>query len=1036
MTQGGGLPEFSVRRPLFAMVISLMIVLTGTAAMFGVEVRELPDVDRPIVTVRASLPGAAPETMDSEVTSVLEGAIARVSGVREIFASSEENSTRLRAEFQPGVNLDTAASDIREAVNRVSRQLPDRVENLFVTKADDDAQPIAQVSVVAENYSEEEITRIIQTTIAPAFLSIDGVAALQEFGTRERQMRVTIDPLRLSRFGLTVGDVATALRQSPFDVPVGSFRSDQQQLLVRAEATATTPALIKDVVIQDDVRVGDVAEVVLAPADATNLLRLNGEPVIGLGIVRRAQSNTIAISDLVRAKVDELNTRFDDIELRIISDDAVFIRTSVREVLVTLAVTVLIVIATIWIFLGSFKATLIPAVAIPVSIIGTLAGLWLAGFSINLLTLLALILATGLIVDDAIVVLENIQRKQSDGLKKAAAAAVGTRQVYFAVIATTAVLVAVFIPISFLPSTTGRLFREFGFVMALSVVISSIVALSLAPAMASKMQFAAEKTRTSLAAKIGNVFLDLYRNTLSLCLARPISTLAVSLVAAGGAVFAYNQLDSELVPREDRGRIGVFASGPDGVGLTYMERQADQIEEILQPYLDSGEIESVFTVVGRWDPNLIFVTAELAPWDERTRSQDEIIAELRRPLSAIPGVRASAFSRGTLSRGRGQRSGLEIALLGSDYDDLFLDARALVDAIETQSDLLSNPEISYEPTQPQLSIKIDRRRAADLDVPLDEVSLTLRAMVGGENVVDINVGDEAIPVILEAQARTVTSPADLRNLLVRSSAGDLLPLSSLTNLVEEGVAAELERLEQRRAIEMEMDIASGVPLADAVEEIRTLAREVLPRDTTMILGGNAETLQESSRDLLLTYAFALIIVLLVLIAQFESISSPLIILLIVPFGLAAAIYALFLSGISLNIFSQIGLVLLIGLMAKNSILMVEFADQLRGEGHSVKDAAKDAALIRARPIVMTVLSTALGALPLILSSGAGAEARQSIGWVVFGGLAVAMVFTLFLTPVIYFLIARFSKPRITASQTLEQELAAIPSTRNQAPPAE
>ncbi|MEO1304859.1 MAG: efflux RND transporter permease subunit, partial [Pseudomonadota bacterium] len=893
MTIGGGLPELSVRRPLLAMVISLMIVLTGLAALFGVEVRELPDVDRPVVTVRAALPGAAPETMDAEVTSVLESAVARVSGVREIFASSEENSARLRAEFQPGVNLDTAASDVREAVNRVSRQLPDRVENLFVTKADDDAQPIAQVSIVTDNYSEEEITRIIQTTIAPAFLSIDGVAALQEFGTRQRQMRVTIDPLRLSRFGLTVGDVANALRQSPFDVPVGSFRSDQQQLLVRAEATASTPDLIKDVLIQGDVRVGDVAEVVLAPADATNLLRLNGEPVIGLGIVRRAQSNTIAISDLVRDKVDELNDRFDDLELQIISDNAVFIRTAVSEVLITLAVTVLIVIATIWLFLGSFKATLIPAVAIPVSIIGTLAGLWLAGFTINLLTLLALILATGLIVDDAIVVLENIQRKQSDGLKKSAAAAIGTRQVYFAVIATTAVLIAVFVPISFLPSTVGRLFREFGFVMALSVGISSIVALSLVPAMASKMQFASSKRQSSVLTKIGNAMLGFYRQVLAMCFARPISTLAVSIVAAGGAAFAFNQLDSELVPREDRGQVSVFASGPDGVGLAFMERQADQIEEILQPYLDSGEFESVFTIVGRWDPNRIFVTAELAPWDERARSQDEIIAELRRPLSEIPGVRASAFARGSLSRGRGQRSGLEVALLGSDYDAIYQSARALSDAIETQSDILTNPDISYAPTQPQLSIQIDRRRAADLEVPLDEVSLTLRAMVGGENVVDINVGDEAIPVVLEAQASTVTSPADLRNLLVRSSAGDLLPLSSLTDLVEEGVAAELERLEQRRAIEMEMDIASGVPLAEAVAEIRAIAADVLPRDTTLLLGGSAETLQESSRDLLLTYAFALIIVFLVLIAQFESVSSPLVILLIVPFGLAAAIYALF-----------------------------------------------------------------------------------------------------------------------------------------------
>ncbi|MCK5912161.1 MAG: efflux RND transporter permease subunit, partial [Caulobacter sp.] len=436
--------------------MNLLIVIAGLAAMLGVEVRELPDVDRPIVSVRANLPGAAPETMDAEVTSILEAAISRVSGVREINSSSEENNSRIRIEFNPGVDLDTAASDVREAVSRVTRELPDRVENVAVTKADSEGEAVLTIAVISTAYSEEELSRIITNDIIPEFLSIEGIATIQEFGTRERQMRVVVDPLRLSRFGLTIADVASALREAPFDVPVGSFRSESQELIVRAEATAATPELIKDIYIRGDTKIGDVAEAVLGPADADDFLRYNGNPIIGLGVVRQAQSNTIQISSAAKKKIEQLNRRFDDIRLEVTSDEAVFIEKSVEEVLLSLAITVLIVVGTIWLFLGSAKATIIPAVAIPVSLIGTVAGIWVLGFSINLLTLLALVLATGLIVDDAIVVLENIQRQQSQGVPKRAAAAIGTRQVFFAVIATTAVLVAVFVPLSFLPSTVGR----------------------------------------------------------------------------------------------------------------------------------------------------------------------------------------------------------------------------------------------------------------------------------------------------------------------------------------------------------------------------------------------------------------------------------------------------------------------------------------------------------------------------------------------------------------------------------------------------
>ncbi len=587
---GSGLPGLSVRRPLLVGVLNLLIVIAGLAALLGLEVRELPDIDRPIVGVNATLPGAAPETIDAELTSVLEGAIARVSGVRDIESSSEENNARIRVEFNAGVDLDTAASDVRESISRVARELPERVENLFVTKADSEGEPVLTIAIISDVYREDDLTRIVDNDIIPAFLAIDGVASVQEFGTRQRQMRVAVDPLRLSRFGLTMSDVAAALRQAPFDVPVGSFRSDDQELIVRAEATATTPKLIKDVFISDTVRIGDIAEVVLAPEDASNLLRFNGGPAIGLGIVRQAQSNTIRISDAAKLKVAELDERFSDIDITVTSDEAVFIRASVQEVLTSLLITISIVVVTIWLFLGSFRATLIPAIAIPVALIGTLAGIWAMGFSINVLTLLALVLATGLIVDDAIVVLENIQRQQSLGTRPRAAAVIGGQQVFFAVIATTAVLVAVFVPISFLPSTAGRLFREFGFVLSVSVIISSFVALTIAPALAARVDFTRSSGTSRFLEPVGRKISSGYATLLGVCLNRPLITLAVALIALGGAGLLYRGIAQELVPPEDRGSVQIFATGPDGVGLSYTEREADMIEAVLQPYLDSGEI--------------------------------------------------------------------------------------------------------------------------------------------------------------------------------------------------------------------------------------------------------------------------------------------------------------------------------------------------------------------------------------------------------------------------------------------------------------
>lgn len=1013
------LPSLAIRRPVLIVVLNLLIIIAGFAALNAIEVRELPDVDRPIVSVTASFPGGSPETVDTEVTSKLEGAVARVSGVKSINASSEEGSSRVRVEFRPGINLDDAANETREAVSRVQRELPEAVEQLAIIKADDDAEAVVSLAVSSETLDLETLTERVETDLAPLFLSIPGVADVRLNGDRERVLRVVLDPLRLTSFNLAVTDVAAALRQAPFDVPAGSMKSTDQQLIVRADATSVNAEQVSDIIVSGNTRVGDVATVYFGPADAQSLVRLDGKPVIGLGVIRQARSNTIEISDEVLAMVKQLESRFPELQIQVTSDDAEFIRGSVKEVITSLLLTIALVVATLWLFIGSGRATIVPALSIPVSLIGALAAIWLMGFSINILTLLALVLATGLIVDDAIVVTENIQRRRSMGLGARAAAVIGTREVFFAVVATTAVLVAVFVPIAFLPSTAGRLFREFGGVLAIAVIISSFVALSLVPALTARLPL--KQQSGNIFAGIGNKVLHVYQRSLHVALDKAWWVFIASMVAALAAISLYTVLDNELMPAEDRGSIRIFARGPDGVGLNFMDRQADKMEDILLPYVNGGNIDSIYTVVGQWDPNLVFITVPLKNWSERDSSQQEIIDQISGPLAAIPGAPARAFGSNSLNL-RGQGGGLELALTGESYASIFAAAQAFSNVIQQQLPELGMPRISYQPTQPQLRVNIDRRRAEELGVPLSDIAATLRVAINGDDLADLNVGDQAIPVILQANTTQVKDPTDLANLYVGSNNGTLVPLSSLAYISEEGVAAELERQAQRRAIEMEMELPPGVSIQQVVEQLRTLAEQTLPANIGLIFLGEAQTFEETAREVTLTYVLAFIIVLLVLAAQFESLNSAVVVMATVPFGIAAALFALFLTGTSINIYSQIGLVMLIGLLAKNAILLVEFADQLRDQGYKVREAVEQAAAIRLRPIIMTLLSTLLGGLPLILSSGAGAEARNAIGWVVFGGLGIAVIFTLYLTPVLYLALARFAKPRADETTRLQTEL--------------
>jgi len=1027
MARASELPALSVRRPTLIVVVNLLIVIAGLAALMGVEVRELPDVDRPVVTVRAFFDGASPETMDAEVTSVIENAVARVSGVKFINAASEENNARVRVEFAPYVDLDVAANDIREAVAAIERRLPDGVEDVVVIKADADRAPIIRLAVISDRLSQEALTQIADDDVATELAAIPGVASIGLFGAQSQVLRIVVEPMRLASYGLAIDDVANVLSSTSLDVPAGSFKSDDQLLIVRADARVWRLADLEALELRDDVRLGDVGQAFYGPSESSSYSLLNGRKVVGLGIVRRAQSNTIQISDAVDRAVDRLNQRLDEVDVVKISDDAQFIRGSVREVVVSLLIAVGVVIAVIFVFMGAWRPTLIPTVAIPVALCGTIAAIWLLGFSINILTLLALVLATGMIVDDAIVVVENIQRLRVEGLKPMAAAVVGTRQVFFAVLATTATLISVFIPIALLPSMAGKMFAEFGFVLAIAVAISSFVALSLCAMLASRLppEPAAGRSKPpGLFDRAGRIATDAYGKLLAFTLSARLLLLGGASLIALLAVAIFPSIDEELLPSEDRGTIYIRMQGPDGVGLDYMDRQSAQAEALLEPLRESGEVTNVLSIVGRWDLNRVSIIAPLAPWSERTRSQAEIADELLPELKAIPGATARISTPNSLNLRRAGGS-IEFALTGSNYPEIAGAADDFLAAMHERLPQFEDPEIEYQQTQPQLTVRVDRRRAEDLGVPIQGIVNTLRAMIDGFEVTQLNVHDRTIPVLLESASGAIDDPSDLHNLFVPSDSGELVPLSSFVTLEEVGVAAELDRTAQRRAIEIEAPLPAGYAMRQAITDVEAIADDILPSWIGLRLLNEAATLEDTSHEVAITFAVAVLVVLLVLAAQFESLLSAFVIILTVPFGLAAAVFALKLTGSTLNIYSQIGLIMLVGLMAKNGILVVEFADQLRDRGMAVLDAVRMAAMTRLRPVIMTMLSTVLGALPLILGSGAGIEARSAIGWVVFGGLGIATVFTLVLIPVIYSLLAPLAPPRAHAGIRLDRELREI-----------
>ncbi len=1022
---GGWVGTF-IRRPVLTVVLNLLIIVAGYAALQGIEIRELPNVDRPIVTVRASYDGATPQTMDAQITSIIESAVSRVQGVTSISSNSSYGSSRVTIEFSSRTDIESAAMDVRDAVAGIRRQLPaDMRDDPAVVKADADASPIMRLVISAEKLSEAELTDLVKNVIEDRLAAVEGVASATSYGLRARTIEVRINQVALAGRGLALSDLMTAIGKASITGPSGALENPTQRLLVKAEAPIQTPEEVGALELNATTRVSDVAFVRWGYQEATAITRLDGKTAVGLEIVRQAQSNTIGISEGVRAAIGELKRSLPPgVDISIISDDAVFIEEAVREVVIALIIAAVIVVIVILVFLASIHATIAPTIAIPISLIGTLAAIWMAGFSLNIITLLALVVATGLVVDDAIIVIENIARHRAMGAGPRAAAVIGTREIVFAVLATTATLAAVFIPVSFMPGIVGSLFSEFGFVMAFSVTVSSFVALTLCPMLAAKIGTGHHGSTDAPGRldRIATAFGNFYARLLDWCLRLRWIVVAICLAFGIAAYLAFRFVPSEITPAEDRSVINISINAQQGTNIDYVSAKIAPVEAALNELKKKGEITSILTTVGQGSQNRATIVAPLAPWRERSRSQQAIQAELQERLSGIAGLSISTRSPNSLGiRGGGQ--GLRFAVTGTDYDKIADAATALAQRLG-QTPGFRGARTDFSTTQPQLSVRIDRGAATKLGVPIDAITSLVNTMVDYSKAADLFIGDEIVEIQVKPGGRPIDDPSDLSNLFVKTGSGRFVALSTLVKMEEVAIAPTLARESRRRAVPVTVQLAEGTYLSDAVATLRTVAPQVLGPDMSITLLGEAKTLSETTQSTLFVFAIAFLIVFLVIAAQFESVVSALVIMVTVPFGLAAAIFAILLTGGSLNVYSQIGLVLLVGVMAKNGILMVEFADQKRDEGLSVADAIRTAATTRLRPVTMTALAAVVGAFPLVIATGAGAEARLALGWVIIGGLGFATIFTLLLVPVAYRILAPLSKPRAHETQILAEELKA------------
>ncbi len=1023
------LSDISVRRPVLASVANMLIIVLGLLAVRDIPIRELPDVDNAIVSITTYYPGASSEVIDTDVTETIEGAVASISGILSISSTSRLGRSRTTIEFNTDRDIEQAANDVRDAVGRVVDNLPEEADTPEIAKSDSDSDPVMRLAVVSDRMSTAEITDYLDRFIADRLATLDGVANLRIYGDRPFAVRIWLDRRALAARKLTVSDLEEALRRNNIELPAGEVTSTNRQLTVRLNSRLRTIEDFRDIIVDRvagyPVRLGDVARVAPGVADDSTIARSDGRDAVGIAVQRQSQSNTLEISKAVRAEIERLRPSLPEgMDILVGSDDALFVGASIREVLIALGISLVLVVLVILLFLRSIRATLVPAITIPVSLLGSFILISAWGFSLNTLTLLALLLAIGLVVDDAIVVLENIQRRIENGEPPAVAAFRGARQVTFAVLATSVTLVAVFIPLSFMPGQVGRLFIEFGWVMAGTVVISTFVALTACPAIASILlkpaKAKSEQPKPDIAPK--GPIQRFYAALLDRVLAMPLVILVVAACISGGAGLFYNGLPRELAPREDRGVGFVPLTAPQGSTVEYSDGAARQVEELLRPLREDGTVKRVFTFTG-WGNRAwrSFVVFRLAPWDERTRSAADVTRILAPQMGQVTIARGFPITPAGLGL-RGNSTPVEVVISGPNFDSVKDWATTLLKRAQ-EVDGLVNPEINYEENLPQLDVRIDRNRADDLGVSAENIASTMQTMLASREATTFVQAGREYPVILQAEKHNRQSPSDIDNIYVRSNDGEtLVPLGALVTTKENAAAPSLRRFDRLPSIELSGSLAPDADLGTVLTKIEALAAEIVPASGKIGYDGQSRTYKDTSSGANFVFAMALLIVFLVLAAQFESFVHPMIIMLTVPVGVAGAIYAMAVGGLSFNVYSQIGIILLIGLVAKNGILIVEFANQLRDEGKPVREAVILAAVLRLRPIVMTVISTILGALPLFLATGAGAESRNAIGTVIIAGLALSTVLMLVVVPVLYNLCAPFTRPRGAVEKALEQQL--------------
>ncbi len=1017
--------ETSIRRPVLATVMSLLLVLVGAVTFSRLELREYPRIDEPVVNVSTRLAGASSEVIESQVTKPLEDSISGIEGVDIVTSVSRSEESQITVRFKLSKNPEAGAADVRDRVSRVRARLPASVDEPVVAKVEADATPTIWISFSSETLSALEVTGLIERVVRPRLQTVSGVADVWVRGDRKYSMRIWVDPDKLAAYRLTVQDVEDALRKQNLEVPAGRIESVQREFSVTAQTDLGTAAQFADVALRSvngyTVRIRDVARVEQASASERSSVRLNGVPAVSIGVIRQATANPLQVAAGVRDVLPRVQQDLPaGVTARVANDNSVFIDRSIQSVYRTIAEAVALVALVVFVFLRTLRASIIPLVTIPVSLIGVFGIMAVAGFTINTLTLLALVLAIGLVVDDAIVMLENIYRHIEEGQAPFQAALRGAKEVGFAIVAMTLTLTAVYAPLAFAPGRTGRLFTEFALTLAGAVLVSGFVALTLTPMMCSKLLrhnpnpnfFDRGMERLLVGVTRG------YGRALRWTLGQRWIVLLVMAAAAAGSWWLFSTAKSELSPLEDRGVILATINAPDGATMAYTQRYMLEIEKIGMSY---AEFDRVFVVTGNPTVSQGISFMRTVDWSERKRSTLQLARELQPKFAALPGVTAFPVTPPSLGQGFRERS-INFVIVSSDsYENLAGVAQQMLNEMARNPGIVQ-PDSDLRLNKPELFIKVDRDRAHDAGVAVDQVARAIETMLGGRNVTRYKRDAEQYDVIVQTQASGRTTPEHIDKLFVRGQKNGveaMIPLSSLVTVKESVSPRELNHFNQRRSVSITANLAPGYSLGEALQFMEASAAKVLKPGYATELNGVSREFKSSSGALGLVFGLALLFIFLVLSAQFESFVDPFVIMLSVPLSMVGALAALHLSGGTLNVYSQIGLITLVGLITKHGILIVEFSNQLREQGKAMREAVVEAATLRLRPILMTTGAMVLGALPLALATGAGAESRHQIGWVIVGGMSLGTLLTIFVVPTMYTLFARRKVPG--ADTTLVQE---------------